>query len=180
MTEETIILTRIINEEWKPISGFINYQISKIGRTRNVRTGRILKPRQNKDGYFHIDLCENNIRKTSKVHRLVACEFIENPDNKTEVDHMDHNRTNNCINNLRWASSCENNRNRNKQQKPCSSCFKGVSWHKHDRKWHAYIRTNTGRKHIGCFSSEIDAARAYNENALLLFGEFANLNKISD
>ena len=178
--ETTTLLTGVINEEWRSISGFINYQISNIGRIRNVRTGRILKPRQDKDGYLLIDLCENNIRKTSKVHRLVAAELIDNPDNKSYIDHVDHNKQNNCINNIRWVSSSENSMNRSKTKKTCSSYFKGVYWYKDRQEWKAQIQTNSGRKHIGYFDSEIDAARAYNTKARELFGEYANLNDISD
>ena len=70
--------------------------------------------------------------------------------------------------------------NRNKQQKPCSSCFKGVCWKKQNKKLMAQITTDTGQKHIGLFLSEIDASRAYNTKALELFGEYANLNDISE
>ena len=114
------------------------------------------------------------------MHKLVAQEFIDNPDNTVEVDHIDNNRHNNCINNLRWATRCENQENKRKQQKPCSSIFKGVYYHKQHQKWRAQIQGNTGQKHIGYFDSERDAALAYNSRALLLFGEFANLNNISD
>ena len=79
-------------EEWKPISGCPDYEVSNSGKVRNVQTGRILKPGQNKNGYLHDILCENNIKKIYKVHRIVDCEFIEKPDHKTDVDHMDHNR----------------------------------------------------------------------------------------
>jgi len=107
---------------------------------------------------------------------LVAQEFIENQENRSEVDHIDNNRQNNCINNLRWASRSENMMNKSKQQKQCSSKFKGVSWHKRHQKWIAQIRSNTGLTHIGYFSSEMDAAQAYNDKAVELYGEFANLN----
>ena len=181
MTEQTII-TRIIQEEWRSISQYMNYQVSNIGRIRNISTGRILKPGQNTSGYLQVVLCDNNIRKTSYVHRLVACEFTDNPDNKADVDHIDHNKQNNFINNLRWASKSENNMNRSKKDKPCSSTFKGVSFDKRSQKWWARIKTDTGEKQIslGYFVDEIDAARAYNKKATELFGAFANLNDISD
>jgi len=168
MTEQTII-TGIINEEWRSISGYINYQVSNLGRIRNIRSGRILK------NWSKVVLTENNIKKTSKVHRFVAKEFIDNPDNKTEVDHIDHNKQNNCINNLRWASRSENMMNKSKQQKTCSSVFKGVNFDKRSQKWLAQIKINTG-KNIGYFASEEDAARAYNKKETELFGAFDNLN----
>ena len=62
------------------------------------------------------------------------------------------------------------------KKKQCSSWFKGVAWHQRNQKWHAEVGINTGRKHLGSFESEIDAARAYNETATGLLGAFAKLN----
>ena len=67
--------------------------------------------------------------------------------------------------------------NRNQQQKPCASSFKGVHLHKSSQKWLARITPESGKRiYIGCFSYEIDAARAYNEKATSLYGAFAHLN----
>ena len=143
MTEETI---NDIEEEWRSIRGFPNSEISSIGRIRNVKTGLILKPRSDTGCYLRINLCEKNIKKKLCVHRLVAQELIDNPDNKQEVDHIDHNPGNNSIDNLRWASRSENMRNKSKQQKPCSSCYKGVVWNKRSQKWKAQIMVNSVKK----------------------------------
>ena len=111
------------------------------------------------------------------MHRLVAREFIDNTEDETDIDPIDHNTKHNCISNLRWCSKSENNMNRNKIKiKQCSSCFKGVSWHKQHQRWRTQIKTYTGRTHIGIVASEIDAARAYNEKATELFAAFAHLN----
>ena len=53
-------------------------------------------------------LCKDGTQKTFKVHRLVAKAFIPNPDNKPECDHLDKDKTNNCVSNLRWVSTEEN------------------------------------------------------------------------
>ena len=90
--ETTTLLTGIINEEWRSISEYINYQVSNIGRIRNISTGRILKPRSETNGYLRICLCENSIKKKIGIHRIVAYEFIENPNNKTYIDHIDHDK----------------------------------------------------------------------------------------
>ena len=110
------------------------------------------------------------------MHRLVAQEFIDNLEHKAEVDHIDKNKHNNCILNLRWAASSENNRNKSKQKGTCSSNIKGVSWHRCHHKWTAQVNTNTVLKCIGYFLSEIDAAQAYNDHAERVLGAFANLN----
>ena len=70
----------------------MNYKISNIGQIRNIKKRRILEPSQHRDGYLQVDLYHKNVRKTYKVHRIVAREFIDNPDNKSEVDHIDNNQ----------------------------------------------------------------------------------------
>ena len=72
----------IINECWKSIDGFINYQVSNLGRVRNANTGRILKQGWGTGGYRKVELCKNGKKFTCRIHKLVANEFIDNPDNK--------------------------------------------------------------------------------------------------
>ena len=71
-----------IDEEWRRIDGFINYQVSNIGRVRNANTGRILKPGWGTGGYLKVTLCKDSKKFTCRIHKLVANEFLENPDNK--------------------------------------------------------------------------------------------------
>ena len=80
------------------------------------------------------------------VHRLVAHDFLENPDNKQLVDHIDGNRQNNQVTNLRYATISENNRNRLKSIKSTTSRYKGVYWSKENSKWRARIEVN-GKKY---------------------------------
>jgi hypothetical protein len=91
------------------------------------------------------------------------------------IDHLDGNGLNNQRSNLRFATKSENGMNRQKQENT-TSIYKGVSWHKHNRKWVAYITINGKRSHLGYFISEVDAAKVYNQKAIELFCEFANLN----
>ena len=167
-------ITGIINEEWRSVSGNANYQVSNIGRVRNVNTEKILKPRVGGSGkcYFIVALYKDNTRANSYIHRLVAQEFIENSDNKKYVDHIDHNKTDNTILNLRWVSKSQNGMNRTKQANT-SSKYKGVCFHKQRKKWNAQIMLDGKRKHIGLFTNEKEAAAKYNEAALDLFGTHA-------
>ena len=136
-----------------------------------------LKPFSSPDGYLLIYIFNEGIRKTYLVHRLVVLECIDNPENRSEVYHIDHDPTNNCIKVLRWSSGAENNMNRNKQQKPCSSNFKGVSWHKPSQKWQTRTTPDSGNRiYLGPFDDEINVAQAYNDEAQRLYGAFANLN----
>ena len=71
-----------IIEEFRMVQGFIDYQISNMGRVLNVKTKRILKPYNDGRGYLVVGLYKDSKRHMCKVHRLVANEFIDNPDNK--------------------------------------------------------------------------------------------------
>lgn len=98
-------------EEWKQIeinNEFWDYEVSTHGRIRNLK-GQILKL-SNEKGYLKITLHKNKRMKTCRVHRLVAFAFIENdnPQEKTEVNHIDENKHNNHVDNLEWVTPKEN------------------------------------------------------------------------
>ena len=170
----------IVNEVWRSIDGFINYQISNIGNVRNANTGTILKPASNGGGYLSVVLRADNTSRTKMIHRLVATAFIVNTDDKAQVDHIDNDKKNNSANNLRWATPTENQRNKPKTTKSTSSKHIGVYWYKNYNRWRAKITINKKTIHIGYFDDPKDAARAYNERVLGLATEFGVLNEISD
>jgi len=95
-----------MEEIWKEIDGFPDYQVSTLGRVKG--------PNSTKSGYLSIHttpskggMSYQRVRvreKTFSVHRLVAKAFLPNPDNLPTVDHIDGNENNNTVNNLRWAS----------------------------------------------------------------------------
>ena len=92
-------------EEWHNIEG-TTYQVSNLGRIRNVYE---IKPVVHRGtGYCRVSLSVNNKRTTYDVHRLVAKNFIPNPENKPQVNHKDGDKTNNCVNNLEWNTRIEN------------------------------------------------------------------------
>lgn len=96
-------------EIWKDITGYEGlYQVSTLGRVLSLRKNIILKPGNDKDGYLNINLSLNSKSKTLKIHRIVAKMFIENIDNKPQVNHIDFNKKNNNINNLEWCTIKEN------------------------------------------------------------------------
>jgi hypothetical protein len=96
------------NENWSDIEEFENYEVSNLGRVRNIKTRRILKT-CNHGGYVIVGLSSKCKRKTFPVHRLVAKAFIPNPENKPHVNHIDKNTLNNNVNNLEWNTALENN-----------------------------------------------------------------------
>lgn len=73
----------------------------------DTRKGRILKPKIDKYGYEVVTLTTNGKRKCYRVHRLVAMAFIDNPENKPTVNHIDGNKRNNDYFNLEWATQKE-------------------------------------------------------------------------
>jgi hypothetical protein len=94
------------------INGYENYLIYPSGKVWSKASKRYLSPRLNKHtGYLQVELYKDRISKNHSIHRLLALHYIENPDNKRCVDHWDGNKTNNKLNNIRWASHSENSQN---------------------------------------------------------------------
>ena len=104
ITETEIWRTVVIKGEI-----YDNYKISNLGRLINLnyrRTGKakLMKPFDNGHGYLQVHLSKNKITKTFLVHRLVSEIFIPNPNNLTEINHIDEDKTNNRVDNLEWKS----------------------------------------------------------------------------
>jgi len=91
---------------------FTNYEMNQEGILRNVKTNRILKGGITKDGYARFELNQDGFTKQVFKHRLIAELWIFNPDNLPCVDHIDRNKLNNAVENLRWCSYEENCRNK--------------------------------------------------------------------
>lgn len=103
-----------VKELWKPLNQYKGIQISSLGRIRKA-ANRSKKERiltefpKDRDGYCRCSVQRLDGTWTSQpVHRLVAMAFIENPGNKTVVNHMDGNRSNNEVTNLEWVTPKEN------------------------------------------------------------------------
>jgi hypothetical protein len=109
-------------EIWKDIDGFVGkFQVSNLGNIKGLRRTatnyqgvvsnipeRILKLQLTNNGYCHIALNDRENTRQRLVHRLVAEAFIPNPENKSEVNHIDGDKTNNVVENLEWATASEN------------------------------------------------------------------------
>jgi|SRR5690606_18192860 len=107
-------------ETWKEIKNYENlYEVSTLGNVRRkkgyqAKKDRILKAINNGHNYLCVCLSKESIVKRYYIHRLVAETFIDNPDNKAEVNHRDGNTLNNKSNNLEWVTRSENHLHRYK------------------------------------------------------------------
>jgi hypothetical protein len=167
-------------EVFKKIIEFPNYEISNLGNCRNIKTMRILKPILQKSNYYKYTLGQNEedkkIKKHLYQHRLIGLYHIDNPLNKTYIDHIDQNRSNNNITNLRWVTRSENNRNKKKSVNK-TSIYNGVYFDKTTTKWMAKIEVNYKKKYIGRFATEVEAAEARDKYILAnQLDEFFKLN----
>lgn len=99
-------------EAWADIEGYEGlYKVSDHGRVKRVDGGteRLIKIQVNQhNGYCYAHLSKDGKVKAHRVHRLVAEHFIENPENKEQVNHRDGDKTNNMYTNLEWLSASEN------------------------------------------------------------------------
>ncbi len=147
--------------DYKPeTGGFIWIEAGK-GR-RNDRVPGYISP----DGYRMIKI-NYRLYTSSKLAWLYMTGFWP----KCHVDHIDGIRDNDSFENLREATTEENNRNHNKR-KLCSSKYKGVYFHKKSKKWLSTIWNGEKSIYLGSFNNELDAHEEYAKIAIKKHGEF--------
>ena len=114
---------------------FKNYMIFKNGAILNIKKKRFMKPCIQTAGYKQIHLTDDcGKRHPLLIHRLIAIHYIDNPEDKRCVDHIDRNRLNNSLENLRWATYSENNQNKG-LMKTNKTGYCGVSYEKVRKKY---------------------------------------------
>ena len=145
------------------IEGFDNYLIYPDGKVYNMKFDRFLKPYKNKIGYVVATLVKDGNEYKKSIHRLVGKAFIPNPNGKPQIDHIDRDKTNNNVENLRWATICENQQNQdvNRNNKL------GILHISYDETRYRYRfqKTINGNKHTKYFKT-LDECIAYKENYL--------------
>lgn len=149
--------------EWKPVRGYEGlYSVSNYGSVIGEKKGRRLIPSIDYKGYLVFHLYKDGRRQNKKGHRLVAEAFLPNPDNLPEVDHIDTDRKNNKLDNLRWASGSSNTRNRDVCRESASQ-YNGVYFDTRSSKWYSRVQLYDELVNLGTFIKETEAAKAFNE-----------------
>lgn len=124
--------------------------------------------RRSEQGYAQAGVTINGKQRQVRMHQLIV--KTDSP----EIDHRNRDKLNNTRSNLRPCTNQQNQANR--EALPHSSKYKGVSYRPKLRKWVANIGFNCKIVYLGIFASEEAAARAYDDAAVRLFGEFAKTN----
>ena len=92
----------------KLVNGYENYRIDYFGNLFNIKTNRRLNPTIDKKGYCKVALYNEQGKLSISLHRLVALNYIDNPDNKPQVNHINGIKTDNRVSNLEWVTNQEN------------------------------------------------------------------------
>jgi hypothetical protein len=148
-----------------PTTGLFTWKVRRGGLKAGSRAGY-----RNSEGYLRISI--DGVRHFA--HRLAyAIYHSVMPPRGVQVDHIDGDRANNRIDNLRLATHAENMRNRQKPGKRNRSGATGVCWYIRDQKWSAQIKKNGRQIHLGYFTNKQDAIAARRIAEAEHFGEFA-------
>ena len=150
-----------MNEIWKEIEGFKDYEISNLGRVKSIRKGkeRFLKLNLGSN-YLRVSLSRNGKSKTIRIHQLVAEAFLNHKPcgYKLVVDHINGIKTDNRLKNLQVITQREN---ASKDRKGGTSKYVGVYWNKSNKNWRARIQINGKDKNLGSFTDELKASETY-------------------
>jgi len=162
-------------EEYKDIIGYEGlYKISNLANVKSFKLnkidGRILKLSLRGD-YSMVRLYKDNKPKTHSIHRLVGQAFIENPNDYNCIDHINQNKLDNRLENLRWITKSGNCRNKT-IRKSNKSGYRGVCWNKQQQKWWARINIDKKEVFLGCYDNPEEASKIYEEKYNELMEKF--------
>ena len=133
------------------VIGFEDYLIYDDGRVFSQKRNKFLKEVNDKIVYKLVDLWKGKGKKFL-IHRLVALHYIPNPENKSDVDHIDGDKANNHVSNLRWATRLENCNGFRKFHKNNKSGIKNISYNKSINRWR-YQKTINKKIHTKHFKT---------------------------
>ena len=139
-----------------PIPGYEKYRVFQDGRVWSGKRapGNFLKARTRTSGYVEVTIFRDGKSKRTQLHRLIAMAYIPNPDNKSQVDHINRIRNDNRIENLRWVTPSENMQNTGKQINNKSG-HKSISYQKPVDRWR-FKKVINGTIYSISFKTKID------------------------
>ena len=151
------------------ITDYPDYELHKCGdndfrvwsKCRSGVKGGHLKNCIDERGYLIVSLYKNRKKKTFRLHQIIAEIFVENPENKPEVDHIDRNILNNRPENLRWVTRQEQLHNQGIRSDNTSG-VSGVIWHKATNKWIVRLQENGRMEYFGYFADKDEAIKVRN------------------
>ena len=138
------------------VIGFPNYLIYPDGRVWSKKHSRFLTGCPNSDGYICMKLHCDKICHNLKYHRIVAIQFIPNPQNLPMVDHIDGNKQNNSVSNLRWTDNMGNLNAYKKRYSNNTSGIKNISQHKRSGRWN-FTKTRFKKRYYKEFPTKAEA-----------------------
>ena len=162
-----------MNEIWVNIPEYENhYMVSNLGRVKSLKRNKemIMSLNPNKDGYLYVSLSKNGCPRIHYVHQLVLMSFTSYKRGvyNVVVDHVNNIRTDNRLENLQTLTIRENS---GKSNIKYTSQYRGVSLHTDKVRWVASIYIDKKTNHLGIYTDELDAKKAY-EKALLQLKDY--------
>jgi hypothetical protein len=150
-----------MEEEWRPLPWSPKYLVSNMGRVKGVR-GNVMIGGLDTDGYHQViiysydETGKVHKRFSRKVYRLVMQTFNPFNDGKDQIDHINRNKLDDRLENLRWVTAQENSSNRGK---PLDMI--GINWNKKNQTYMVRIHNGVGKgqKYLGCRSNLEDAKK---------------------
>ncbi len=148
-------------EEWKTIQGFPDYQVSNLGRVKSLKFGKekILES-YIRSRYLSVKIDNKN----KKIHKLVGLAFLPNPEQKPEIDHINRDKLDNNLTNLRWATRKEQSLNKDSWFIGTNTGEPYISFGKKDKYFH-FSKQDKYNKHQKIFKT-LDEAVAYRDSIL--------------
>lgn len=140
-------------ESWLPVVHFERYEVSTLGNVR--RNGKLLTPTLDTYGYRQVNLYRDTTRYTRKVYRLVMEAFRPNIDEKPQIDHINRNRSDDRLDNLRWVTASENCRNKEGFDEEMI----GIRWYPKNQTYMVRIIWDGKEVYVGCRKSLEDAKK---------------------
>jgi len=170
-----------MEEIYKDIDGFPHYEVSNLGNVRHKKRKQILKPREDKGNgtyvRYNVWIADETKKQTNqKIHQLVAKAFIPNPDNLPDIDHIDRNTANNCVDNLRWTTRSENMINMSVRSDNTSG-HRGIFFCNTKQRWCIAYEFEKKKYHGGYYLTKEEAIANYKDPSKLKSGEILDYSK---